>query len=216
MKGDNISQLGDYDVPYCQQYTHKSCYISLFKFKSFDQFSTPQTASNFRHLLSCGTKVLHAIRRLFANFRKVEMDEISFVWLPWQPANKQVLSADFLSFGLKATSFLNTRENYKCKVSIVKWYPIHAQCEKLIFIEVGGPNFGGTGGKIGLKMENAPNSRIFRDNISSSPWNIRTCLVTYFWHITSNYSFRNHKKNSKPHFLHNFPSIPPTFHLSLF
>ena len=27
----------------------------LFKFKSFDQFNTPQTASNFRHLLSCGT-----------------------------------------------------------------------------------------------------------------------------------------------------------------
>ena len=32
-----------------------ACYISLFKFKSFDQFNTPQTASNFRHLLSCGT-----------------------------------------------------------------------------------------------------------------------------------------------------------------
>ena len=33
--------------------------ISLLKFKSFDQFNTPppppQTASNFRHLLSCGT-----------------------------------------------------------------------------------------------------------------------------------------------------------------
>ena len=57
MKEDNISQLGDYDAPFCeQQYTHGSCYISLFKFKSFDQFNTPQTASNFRHLLSCGTK----------------------------------------------------------------------------------------------------------------------------------------------------------------
>ena len=58
MKEDNISQLDDYDVPfYEQQYTHGSCYISLFKFKSFDQFDTPppQTASNFRHLLSCGT-----------------------------------------------------------------------------------------------------------------------------------------------------------------
>ena len=32
-----------------------SCYISSFKFKSYDQFNTPQTASNFRHLLSCGT-----------------------------------------------------------------------------------------------------------------------------------------------------------------
>ena len=29
--------------------------ISLFKFKSFGQFDTPETASNFRHLLSCGT-----------------------------------------------------------------------------------------------------------------------------------------------------------------
>ena len=56
MKEDNISQLGDYDVPFCeQQYRHGSCYISLFKFKSFDQFNIPQTASNFRHLLSCGT-----------------------------------------------------------------------------------------------------------------------------------------------------------------
>ena len=41
-----------------QQYTHGYCYISLFKFKSFDQFNTPQTSSNFRHLLSCGTIVL--------------------------------------------------------------------------------------------------------------------------------------------------------------
>ena len=58
MKEDNISQLGDYDTPFCeQQYTHGFCYISLFKFKSFDQFNTPQTASNFRHLLSCGTIV---------------------------------------------------------------------------------------------------------------------------------------------------------------
>ena len=36
-----VSQLGDYDMPLCeQQYTHGSCHISLFKFKSFDQFST--------------------------------------------------------------------------------------------------------------------------------------------------------------------------------
>ena len=55
MKENNISKLGDYDEPFCeQQYTHGSHYISL-KFKSFDQFNTPQTASNFRHLLSCGT-----------------------------------------------------------------------------------------------------------------------------------------------------------------
>ena len=38
MKENNISQLGDYDPPFCeQQYTHGSCYISLFKFKTFDQ-----------------------------------------------------------------------------------------------------------------------------------------------------------------------------------
>ena len=55
MKEDN-SQLGDYDTPFCeQQHTHGFCCISLFKFKSFDQFNSPQTASNFRHLLSCGT-----------------------------------------------------------------------------------------------------------------------------------------------------------------
>ena len=55
MKEDNISQLGDYDAPFCeQQYKDGSCYISLLKFKSFDQY-IPQTASHYRHLLSCGT-----------------------------------------------------------------------------------------------------------------------------------------------------------------
>ena len=58
MKEDNISQLGGYDVPFCeQQYTYGSCYISLLKLKSFDQLIPLQTASNFRHLLSCGTTV---------------------------------------------------------------------------------------------------------------------------------------------------------------
>ena len=48
MKEDNISELDDYDASFCeQQYTHGYCYISLFKLKSFDQFNTPQTASNF-------------------------------------------------------------------------------------------------------------------------------------------------------------------------
>ena len=43
MKEDNISQLGNYDGPFCeQQYTHGSCYISLFKFKSFDQLIPPK------------------------------------------------------------------------------------------------------------------------------------------------------------------------------
>ena len=60
MQKDSISQLGDYDAPFCgQQFTHGSCYISLFKFKSFDQFNTPPPPppllSNFRHLLSCDT-----------------------------------------------------------------------------------------------------------------------------------------------------------------
>ena len=43
MKESNFSQLGDYDVPFCeQQYTHGSCYISLFKFKSFYQLIPPK------------------------------------------------------------------------------------------------------------------------------------------------------------------------------
>ena len=39
--------------------TRTGLVISLFKFKSFGQFNTPQTASNFRHLLSCGTIELY-------------------------------------------------------------------------------------------------------------------------------------------------------------
>ena len=43
MKEDNISQLGNDDVPFCeQQYTHGSSYISLFKLKSFDQLIPPK------------------------------------------------------------------------------------------------------------------------------------------------------------------------------
>ena len=43
MNEDNINQLVDYDAPFCeQQYTHGSCYISLFKFKSFDQLIPPK------------------------------------------------------------------------------------------------------------------------------------------------------------------------------
>ena len=43
MKKDNISQLGDYDAPFCeQQYTHGSYYISLFKLESFDQLIPPK------------------------------------------------------------------------------------------------------------------------------------------------------------------------------
>ena len=40
---EDISQLGDYDEPFCeQQYTHGPCYISLFRFKSFDQLILPK------------------------------------------------------------------------------------------------------------------------------------------------------------------------------
>ena len=44
MKEDNISQLDNY--------VNNNTRMGL---KSFDQFNTPQTASNFRYLLSCGT-----------------------------------------------------------------------------------------------------------------------------------------------------------------
>ena len=43
MKEDNISQLGNYDAPFCeQQCARGSCYSSLFKFKSFDSLIPPK------------------------------------------------------------------------------------------------------------------------------------------------------------------------------
>ena len=44
MKEDSASQLGDHDPPFCVQHhtTHWSFYISLFKFKSFDQLVPPK------------------------------------------------------------------------------------------------------------------------------------------------------------------------------
>ena len=55
MKENSISQLGDYDAPFCeQQYTH--CFLYLFvQIQIISSVNTLQTASNFRHLLSCGT-----------------------------------------------------------------------------------------------------------------------------------------------------------------
>ena len=41
MKEDNISQLGDYDAHSVYNNTRMGLVISLFKFKSFDQFNTP-------------------------------------------------------------------------------------------------------------------------------------------------------------------------------
>ena len=44
MKEDNISQLGDYDAPFCEkQYTHGSCYISA-QIQIIRSVNTTQTA----------------------------------------------------------------------------------------------------------------------------------------------------------------------------
>ena len=47
--------MNDYDALSCEQEYTPGLVLSVFKFRSFDQFNTPQIASNFRHLLSCGT-----------------------------------------------------------------------------------------------------------------------------------------------------------------
>ena len=40
---DDLNERDDYDVPFSkQQYMHRSCHISLFKCKSFDQSHPPE------------------------------------------------------------------------------------------------------------------------------------------------------------------------------
>ena len=78
-KEDNISQLGDYDAPFCeQQYMHGSFYISLSKFKSFDQL-IPTKLSQILDiiLLSCGT-IATALPELDSN--QEEADTRIFAW----------------------------------------------------------------------------------------------------------------------------------------
>ena len=61
---NNLNERDDYGVAFSdQQYRHGSYYISLFKYKSFDQSDPPppQITSNFRHLLSCGTIMMVAL-----------------------------------------------------------------------------------------------------------------------------------------------------------
>ena len=56
MNQDDLNEGDDYGVPFSeQQYTHRFCYISLFRYKSFDLSDPPRIASNCRQLLSCGT-----------------------------------------------------------------------------------------------------------------------------------------------------------------
>ena len=44
---DNLNERDDYDVPFSErQYTHWSCYISLFKCESFDQLDPPEWPHN--------------------------------------------------------------------------------------------------------------------------------------------------------------------------
>ena len=44
MNENNLNKRGDYGVPSSErQYTHGSCYISLFKYKSFDQADRPES-----------------------------------------------------------------------------------------------------------------------------------------------------------------------------
>ena len=41
---DNLNEQDDYGVPLSQQqYMHGSCYIPLFKYKSFDQSDPPES-----------------------------------------------------------------------------------------------------------------------------------------------------------------------------
>ena len=57
MKENYFSQVDDYGEPFCeQQYMHESC---LFVCSNSDPLISliPQTASNFKHLFSCGTVV---------------------------------------------------------------------------------------------------------------------------------------------------------------
>ena len=72
---------------------------------------------SFLNSLCQELNILQAIRTLLENFKKVKMDEISFVWLPRQPANVQVL---FANFGLKTISFLNGHKNFRCKAITLK------------------------------------------------------------------------------------------------
>ena len=44
MNQNNLIRPGDYGVPFFeQQYMHGPCYISLFKYKSFDQSDPPES-----------------------------------------------------------------------------------------------------------------------------------------------------------------------------
>ena len=115
------------------------------------------------------------------------------------PMNKHILLI-FAHFGLKTTTFLNAHKNYRCKVRTLNLNGMIALFIlnlKKYFYWDGRAQFLGDRWKNRAKMENAPNSGMFRGNISSFPWNTRACLVTYFWHITFTFSFRNHQIISK-------------------
>ena len=118
-----------------------------------------------------------------------------------RPMNKYFLLI-FAHFGLKTTSFLNAHKNYRCKVSTLKLGEMIA-----LFMLNLKSNFncgrrahflGGTGRKIGLKMENVPNSGMFRGNISSFPREYQNLssyiFLAYNIHLFGQKSPKNPKK----------------------
>ena len=75
----------------------------------------------------------------------------------------------------------------------------------------------GTGRKIGLKLENAPKSQIFRGQyFRPPPQEYQNMFSFLFLADNINLLLQESQKLQKSVLLHNFPTIPPTLHLSLF
>ena len=125
----------------------------------------------------------------------------------------------FAFFGLKELDFKILIKATEVKLHIETYWndnSIHAQFRNLIFIEVKGPKF--WEGQVENRAKTGKMLKVqgyLGAIFSVLHQNIRTCLVTYFWHMTSTFSFRNHKKIAKTAFLYNFPTIPPALHFSL-
>ena len=145
------NKFQDYQFTFILTLPMPSCFVSTPHAGGVET-----TPLYFLNPLPLKPKVLHAIRRLFVDFRKVEMDKISLFGYHYnRPTNKYFLLI-FAHFGPKTTTFLNAHKNYRCKDSTLK---LSGMIDLFILnLETnfywGGRAlfFGETGGKIGLKM----------------------------------------------------------------
>ena len=136
----------------------------------------------------------------------------------WEPNSENCSDLNFAAPLVRKFSLyqIQTISHLQSKNSYCIYQAIHALIDKLIFIEVGGPNFRGDRWKNRVKIGKMPQvSDIWEQYFLFSPEYQNMSSYKFLAH-NIHLLFQESPKNCKKTvFLYNFPTIPPTLHLFL-